>query len=170
MEDTIINNKNKSLAVLNVALMTVYSAFHDNDEAFFNEDFGKSLLSAIESKTGMTFEILKRMYEEKNVKMCEDLKPQILSDAPNLTVKQLCDKYGCPEKYVRGLLDRNHISAKAAKKSLDEAYVIALISSWNGKYTLTDISQMTRISFKRIKELCLINSLPFKSSRKNISA
>lgn len=167
MEDTIIKNEIKGLTVLNIALLTVYSAFHDNDEAFFNEDFGQSLLSAIEVKTGVTFEMLKEMYEEKNQKLCESQKTQLLEDAKTMTLKQLQAKYDCTEKSIRCFLDRNHVTPISNKKRVTEEELIGKINSFNGKYTLSDISVMTKVSFNKIKQICLLNELPFKSSRFN---
>ena len=114
--------------------------------------------------------MLKELYETRSSNTCEDNKKALLQDAKKLCVKELADKYGCSQKAIRSFLEKNGINPVRKRNKISETDVINRIKGLNGQYSLTDISKLTNISFNRIKEICFVNNLPFKSSRVNIRA
>lgn len=155
----------------NFALNAAYSAIKYNEESFFDSTTGSNIVFIIESVTGLTFEVFRKMVLESLDYENKFDYDTVVKDAKTLSIKELAAKHECSYEEMRYYLISRNIKYNKTNPKLTQERNTEKIKDTairlNGKYTLTELSNIVGIQYSFVKEICLRYGLPYRKTARN---
>lgn len=93
----------------NLLAYCVFSAIHNKDDEWFNEDIGSNILFFFEQLSGITYKTAKELVETRRNNNYMKNKSSITEDAKTMTLSQLAATYNVSKAGMKTFCNRNQI-------------------------------------------------------------
>ena len=143
--------------LVNISIQMLYTALKDG-ECIEDDDLLMNAKWIVEHSTGLTVEIMKEHIKQAyTVELNEE---QVALDAKEMTTRELSSKYNIPTTTMYEYLKKHNIKMKRKQTDYDSLSIV--LKSYNGKYTITQMSRIAGVNYYTVRHCCELFDIPFK--------
>lgn len=149
--------------VYELAITLIYLAIKSNETEFLScSDYGSGLLDFAEERSGYSFEQMKKMVKASF--STKNLDIEIFKEEAKIkSLSELAEQYNCSQQLLRSYCINHQIDFLKQRETNNRKAneeLISKLKSYNGRYSIYEMSQMTHRCTTTIKALCKVYNIP----------